>query len=57
MALRKRRREQQLEAFVVASQRPKSHSHRFSTACWRRTALATSQPRTSLPRYQAGAAS
>ena len=32
MALGKRRRERQLEAFVVASDLPKSPGHRFSTA-------------------------
>jgi len=32
MALGKRRRERQLEAFVVASDLPKSPRHRFSTA-------------------------
>ena len=40
MALGKRRRERQMEAFVVASDLPKSpaiRSTRHSTACWRRT--------------------
>ena len=32
MALGKRRRERQLEAFVVASDLPNSPGHRFSTA-------------------------